>query len=189
VDRIFSRPNEEESKRRKNLRRVFTYIFASMFVLVNGVQANALQFGLQVILASSYGREKSNNEQLDKFLAIVIITFVCQLHSYSRSIYINIANVLAIIKASSLAFISICGFLALGGFRMSSGQEHFSAKYGMQNLKLDFDSKSNNLFEYALALLSVIRAFQGYENANFVSVSPGNEHYTSFHCSQSSLGP
>lgn len=146
--------------------RLFTYIFASIFILINGVQANALQFGKEIILGGS-PRNTPVSAALQKFLAIIIITFVCQLQSYSRSIYVQTSNILAVVKVFALVFIVICGLVALTGARKHGPQE-IDTPYGTEDLTNIFVSRSNNLNEYSLALLNVMRAFLGYENANFV---------------------
>jgi len=128
-------------------------------------------FGLEIILANSPDATKVNYT-LQKFIAIVVITLVCQFNAYSRSVYINVANLLAIIKVLFLIFISICGFVAFHGVRSGAGQKEVPTTYGTQNLPFDIASRSDNPFEYSLALLSVMRAFFGYENANFVWFCP-----------------
>jgi len=137
-----------------------------MFILINGVQANALQFGKDVIIAGSPSGA-SINGNLEKLFAVLIITFVCQLQAYSRVIYIRISNVLAAIKVFSLLFIAVCGLVALGHHRVMASNEILTT-YGKDYLTNAFSSASNNPYEYGLALLSVMRAFLGYENANFV---------------------
>ncbi|OCL02043.1 amino acid transporter [Glonium stellatum] len=150
----------------KKPRRLLTYIFASMFVLVNGVQANSLQFGSDVIMAgSSYNGQY--NQNLQKFFAIMITTFVCQLLAYSRFIYVRICNTLAVLKVIALVFITVCGLVALTGARRHGGDE-IQTSYGKADLANAFATRSNDPYQYALALLSVMRAFLGYENANFV---------------------
>ena len=157
IDKVYTRPA-----------RLFTYMFASMFVLIGGVQANALTFGREVIIAAS-GASPGNpvDPRLQKFFAIIIVTFVCQLQAHSRSIYVRLSNVLALSKVSSLVIISILGFVALGGIR-SAHSSTIETSYGKVNLDNAFQTHSNSLFQYSLALLNVMRAFLGYENANLV---------------------
>ena len=137
-----------------------------MFILINGVQANALQFGKEVIIASSPSGVTVNGN-LEKLFAVLIITYVCQLQAYSRIIYIRISNVLAALKVFSLLFIAVCGLVALGNSRVKANDE-IPTPYGREDLTNTFSSASRNPYQYGLALLSVMRAFLGYENANFV---------------------
>ena len=144
-------------------------MFASMFVLIGGVQANALTFGREVIIAGSGGTTPVD-PKLQKFFAVIIVTFVCQLQAYSRSIYIRLSNALALFKISSLILISICGLLALGGIRRNNAST-INTSYGIANLENAFENRSSSLYQYSLALLNVLRAFLGYENANLVCKS------------------
>jgi hypothetical protein len=90
----------------KKPHRLFTYIFASMFVLINGVQVNAIIFGQEIIVASSSANAPVN-ENLQKLFAVMITTFVCQLQAYSRFIYVRIGNTLAALKVTALLFIAL----------------------------------------------------------------------------------
>jgi hypothetical protein len=156
-------------QKRKRLPGPLTYIFAAMFILLNGVQANALQMGKEIIIANS-PNDTNISDKLEKFFAVMIITFVCQLLAYSRSIYIRSGNIIALVKVLSLVFISLCGIAALTKARVK-GVNEIQTPYGTTNFSNAFASASNSPYQYGLALLSVIRAFQGYENANFVSIS------------------
>jgi L-asparagine transporter-like permease len=137
-----------------------------MFVLINGVQTNALLFGKEVIVAGSPSNAPINHN-LQKFLAVVITTFVCQLQAYSRFLYVRIGNTLAMLKVAALLFIAICGLAALGKAGGAGAHELHTA-YGKANLNDAFASRSSNPYQYSIALLNVMRAFLGYENANFV---------------------
>ena len=147
--------------------RLFTYMFATMVIVVGGVQANALTFGREIILAGADATTPVNTN-LQKLFAILIVTFVCQLQAYSRSIYIRVSNVLAIFKVSSLVFVSICGLIALGGVRRHS-TAFIDTPYGIVNLIDIFATRAESPYAYSLALLNVMRAFLGYENANLVN--------------------
>ena len=143
-------------------------MFASMFILVGGVQANALTFGREVIVAATENRVlETVDSRLQKFFAIIIVTAVCQLQAYSRSIYIRMSNVLAMVKIGSLVIISVCGILALCNVRRH-GASSIKTPYGRTNLDAFFASKPTSLYQYSLAMLNVMRAFLGYENANLV---------------------
>ena len=160
VDKVYTRPL-----------RLFTYMFASMFILVGGVQANALTFGKEVILAGSEtGAGTAVDPKLQKFFAVIIVTFVCQLQAFSRSIYIRMSNILALFKVSSLVVISVCGVVALCGVRRED-ESIIGTPYGRINLEHAFSGPSTSLYQYSLALLNVMRAFLGYENANLVCLN------------------
>lgn len=76
---------------------------------------------------------------------------------------------LALIKVSGLVFVAVCGWVALGGGRVNSVND-IHTPYGKEDLTNIFATRTDNLFHYSLALLNVMRAFLGYENANFVCI-------------------
>lgn len=137
-----------------------------MFVIVNGVQTNALLFGKAVIVASSPANAPVN-ENLQKFFAIIITTFICQLQAYSRFLYVRIGNTLAVLKVGALLFIAICGLAALANAG-GAGAREIQSPYGKTDLSDAFGPSSSNPYQFSIALLNVMRAFLGYENANFV---------------------
>jgi amino acid transporter len=161
VNQVYTRPN-----------LLFTYLFSVLFVLLGGVQANALVFGKQVIVASSPGAA-SVDPRLQKFFAILIVTFVCQLQAFSRTMNVRVNNILAAFKLLMLSFIAVAGFLAIGGVRAPAAKL-VGSEYSKENLTDAFTHTSRNWYGYSLALLNIVRAFLGYENANFVSENPGH---------------
>lgn len=139
-----------------------------MFIILGGVQVNALTFGETVIFAAQGPQNRNVDHRLQKFLAIVIITFICQLQAFSRSINVRISNALALFKVMLLLFVTVSGWVALGNTRTPSAAE-YTTPYGRENLSDVFGTSKASLYGYSLALLNVMRAFLGYENANFVS--------------------
>ena len=109
------------------------------------------------------------NADLQKFFAIIIVTFVCQLQAFSRSIYVKISNIIAIFKIAVLFLIAIAGLAAIGGARRHPA-DMIQTPYGMANLRSDLTLRTANPFQYSLAMLNIMRAFLGFENANYVSV-------------------
>ncbi|KAL9619190.1 MAG: hypothetical protein Q9160_006199 [Pyrenula sp. 1 TL-2023] len=146
--------------------RLFTYIFASLFVVANGSHNNALIFAQQVLFASS-GTNSSLDPRLVKFLAIVITTFVCQILAFSRSAYIKISYVIIVIKIFVLCFIAIVGLISFTGARRHS-PDMINTPYGLTNLHSDFSKRKADPYSYSLAMLNIMRAYLGYENANFI---------------------
>jgi len=141
-----------------------------MFVVLSGSQANALSFGKAVIIANT---EEGTpiDDRLQKVFSIAIIGIVCLLQAYSRVNYIRFNNLFALYKIALLTFLTITGWFAIAGKRAASA-EAVGKPYGIGNLgNKDFDEADNNAYGYALALLSIMRVFLGYENANFVSTA------------------
>lgn len=84
----------------------------------------------------------------------------------------RVNNLLAAFKLLLLAFIAVAGFLAIGGVRAPAA-EAVGSEYSKENLTDVFARTGRNWYGYSLALLNIVRAFLGYENANFVSDNPG----------------
>ncbi|KAF2807212.1 uncharacterized protein BDZ99DRAFT_392515, partial [Mytilinidion resinicola] len=146
---------------------LFPYMYSFMFVILSGSQANALSFGKAVIIANT--PEGANiDTRLQKAFSIAIIGIVCLLQAYSRVNYVRFNNIFAVYKILLLTFLTITGWCAIAGKRSASAAAS-GKPYGIENLKANgFSQAEDHLYGFALALLSIMRVFLGYENANFV---------------------
>ena len=100
-----------------------------------------------------------------RFIALVFITFVCLIHVFSRKMGIFVNNALAAYKVALLLFVVIAGFACLAG---AGGEGQKADEYGKVNLQNAFADSSGSPYAYASALLNVLYAYQGWENANYV---------------------
>jgi hypothetical protein len=66
-----------------------------------------------------------------------------------------------------LTLLTVTGWCAMAGHRTSSAAAS-GKPYGLENLKAGFHHTEFQPYDFALALLSIMRVFLGYENANFV---------------------
>jgi amino acid transporter len=106
--------------------------------------------------------------RLQKAFAIAIIGIVCLLQAYSRVNYVRFNNIFAVYKILLLTFLTITGWCAIAGKRSTSAAQT-GKPYGIENLKANGLSEAeSHPYGFALALLSIMRVFLGYENANFV---------------------
>jgi amino acid transporter len=137
-------------------------------VAMAGSQGNALTFGSSVILASTKPGTKIDS-RLRKVFAILIVGLVCLLQAYSRSVVVRLNNFIAIYKILLLSVFTVAGLCALGGYRTAAAARDFPTPYGLVNLQHAFAETSHHPYGYGLALLVIQRAFNGYENANYVS--------------------
>jgi amino acid transporter len=145
---------------------LLTYMYSVMFVVLSGSQANALTFGKAVVIASTPAATKAD-PRLQKVFAIAIIGVICQLQAFSRINYVRFNNLFAVYKITLLTFLTVTGWCAMGGKRTASAAA-LGKPYGVKNLKPDFQNTSLEPYGFALAMLSIMRVFLGYENANFV---------------------
>lgn len=138
-----------------------------MFVILSGSQANALSFGKAVIIANT-SEGAHIDTRLQKAFAIAIIGIVCLIQAYSRVNYVRFNNIFAVYKILLLTFLTITGWCAIAGKRSTSAAQT-GKPYGIENLKANgFTEAEIHPYGFALALLSIMRVFLGYENANFV---------------------
>jgi hypothetical protein len=142
-------------------------MFAMMFVVLGGTHANSLTFGKEVVVAAS-PPGTAVDHRLQKLFAILLITIVCQSQAFSRIMNVRFHNVLAAYKICLLLFISVAGWVAIAGKRTRSAAAVGPVDFGESQLSHIFDGNTGSPYAYSLALLNIIRAFQGYENANFV---------------------
>ncbi|CUS13314.1 unnamed protein product [Tuber aestivum] len=139
-------------------------MFAIFFVLLGNTAANTIAFAKHMLVAFN-PNEQSPDYRLQRFVALVCITFICLLHLFSRKMGIFVNNALAAYKVGLLTFVVISGFVCLGG---GGSGDHKNTPYGKENLQNAFEESSGSPYAYASAMLSVLYSYQGWENANYV---------------------
>ncbi|PWW76825.1 hypothetical protein C7212DRAFT_295386 [Tuber magnatum] len=139
-------------------------MFAVFFVLLGNTAANTISFAKHMLVAFN-DSEQSPDYRLQRFVALVCITFICLIHLFSRKMGIFINNALAAYKVGLLLFVVVSGFVCLGG---GGGGDHEDVPYGAENLQNAFEESSGSPYSYASAMLGVLYSYQGWENANYV---------------------
>ena len=140
-------------------------MFAVFFVLLGNTAANTIAFAKGMLMAFDPENNKPDY-RLQRFVALVCITFICLIHLFSRKMGIFMNNALAAYKVGLLLFVVISGFACLGGSGVGSRGD---APYGAENLRDAFSGSSKSPYAYASAMLHVLYAYGGWENANYVS--------------------
>jgi hypothetical protein len=143
-------------------KKLMTYMYSTMFVILGGSHANALVFGLGVIQASTPPNAQVDF-RLQKLFAILLVAVVCLFQSFSRLNYIRFSDVFALYKISLFSVITILGFYVLANAARKS------STYGVQNLQDSFSGATTSPYVIAIAILDIMRVYSGYENVNFVS--------------------
>jgi len=138
-------------------------IFGISFILLGNVATNSMAFGMSVLDAA--GKSESDFENYDEVvrgIAIACIAFSCLIHGVWRQGGLYLNNLLAFIKIAILVLIFIIGLLAYGGV--------FGKVEGALSTKGAFnkDRRAGDAYGYAEAFLSVIYAFSGFNQANYV---------------------
>jgi amino acid transporter len=137
-----------------------------MYIGLSGSHANALTFG-QSVLQAATPEGTPIDQRLQRLFAILLVAVICQLQAFSRINYVRFSNVFAIYKITFLSIITVCGYCALGN-RRADAATVINTPYGIDNLEDGFEGTTSQPYPIALALLIVMRAYHGYENANFV---------------------
>ena len=139
-------------------------IFAVFFVLLGDTAPNTIAFAKHILVAFDDANEDPDY-RLQKSVALVCISFICLIHFFSRKMGIFMNNALAAYKVCLLLFVVVAGFICLTG---AGGGGHKRDEYGKVNLEHPFAHSSGSPYAYASAMLSVLFAYQGWENANYV---------------------
>lgn len=105
--------------------------------------------------------------RLQKFIALCLLTAVCLLHIFSRKMGIAVNNLLALYKVGLVTFIIMVGFAAMAGGR-GKGVHNGDPGYGLENWDHAMATKTMSMWEYSNAILGVLWAYTGWENANYV---------------------
>lgn len=149
-------------------------LFGVIFILIGTAAMNALSFGIRILEAS--GEVNPDNWKV-RGIAIVIVTFAVILHGTWRQAGIIVNNAFAIIKVLILLLFIITGFVSLGnGFKPSATAiaEGYVSNSTVASNNFDtsnsFQYKSGGSYGYVESFLSIIFAFSGFNQANYVSL-------------------
>ena len=121
-----------------------------------------MAFGVRVLEAA--GRSDPVDQWESRGIAIAIIIFTCALHSMWRIGGIHLSNIFGVVKIVMLLFIFITGCLTWGGVfhRNTDAVPNMSAPDA-------FQGPSNDAYAFAQAYLSIVFAYGGFNQANYVS--------------------
>lgn len=118
-------------------------------------------FASQVYLSATDG--DNPDQRVLRLIAVVIITIVCLLHYFSARMGRDLNVILAVSKVSMLVV------LCIGG-AVKATKEHAHNFNGVK------PETPNSPSSFGAGLLLVLFAFQGWENATFVS-RPGPDYF------------
>ncbi|KAF8249975.1 amino acid transporter [Wilcoxina mikolae CBS 423.85] len=140
-------------------------VIALLFILLTHFAGNCIAFAKLVLQAFEPGTPNPDY-RLQKFIALCLLTGVCLLHIFSRKMGIAVNNFLALYKVGLVTFIIMCGFAAMAGGRGKG--VHTEQGYGLENWDNAMATKAMSMWEYSNAILGVLWAYTGWENANYV---------------------
>lgn len=159
LERVYRRP-----------RYLATCIFAVQFVLFAISTAGSISFSSYMILANGSG--DAAEPWVIRGVAISAITLVCLIHALTPRLGIWLSNGLGAFKLVLLSLVVFTGFAALSGKMQGPSPRNFSSFDGPDHPddldNVDGSSAQTTAAGYALALLQVLYAYSGWENANYV---------------------
>lgn len=121
---------------------------------------NCLIFGIRVLEAA----EKPVTNRAVRGLAIGAATFACGIHAISRRGGIVLGNIFALVKVCMLLMMIIIGIAAWGG--AFEGQTYVQENMAAKNA---FSNPASDSYGYVKAFLSMIFAWSGFDQPNYVS--------------------
>lgn len=126
---------------------------------------NAISFGLNIMIAC--GIDTPSNG-IVRAIAVAVATFACSLHIVSRWWGIALNNFFGSVKAAILLMLIIVGIVSFAGAlpqkTKPTAEDNFG-KYG------GFGLVETSSYGYASSFLSVIFAYGGFNQANYVRIS------------------
>ncbi|CAG7558842.1 unnamed protein product [Fusarium equiseti] len=139
-------------------------LFGISFICIGNMAGNCIQCALRIVEAVNPEKNASDlSESTIRGIAIVIAIFPCLIHAFSRRGGILLNNLLAFIKVFMLIFMVIATWAVAGG------------PSGLRGLPAWDESKSPTPTDssaggkaYAQAFLSIIFAFSGFDQPNYV---------------------
>ncbi|KAK3331585.1 high-affinity methionine permease [Cercophora scortea] len=155
-------------------------LFGISFIFVRNMASTCINFGVRVLQAARPGDEPKNGEV--RAIAIAAAAFACMIHVVSRRYGIWLNNLLAVVKVGILLVIIFTTLAVVGGGVHDKNGNRVPNVW-MQNMdpKVAFkapaspDGDVNNadlaqgtVTGYAASFLSIIYAYSGFEQANYV---------------------
>ncbi|KAJ3519726.1 hypothetical protein NM208_g14012 [Fusarium decemcellulare] len=136
-------------------------LFGISFICIGNMAGNCINCALRLVEAANPEMDAGQlNEGTIRGIAIVIAIFPCLIHTFSRRGGILLNNLLAFIKVCMLIFMIIATWAVAGG---PSGVR------GLPASSIDNPTRTPNEGKaYAQAFLSIIFAFSGFDQPNYV---------------------
>jgi len=152
---VYSRPAY-----RKNTVLFSACFFGISFIILGNMAGNAISFATSVLEAANI----VPTEGTVRGIAIAISVFACFIHTFSRRGGIVLNNILAGAKLCIILIIIIVTIIySKGGFG------NYSDKVIQENLGANsLRNRSSNPHGYARSFLSIVFAFGGFEQPNYV---------------------
>jgi amino acid transporter len=132
------------------------------YILLASSAANALAFGDDVIGASGTNRS-AGKDAAARGLAMAAVTMGCLLHAFTRRGGIMLNNIIVVVKVLILCTFPIMAVCVLAGVA--------NTNHAAENMKPStaFAVVHSNVEGYVQGVLAILFAYNGYNQANYVS--------------------
>ncbi|KAF3930360.1 hypothetical protein ABW19_dt0203560 [Dactylella cylindrospora] len=141
-------------------------IYGVIFVFLGNTAGNSIVFA-DYFMRMCGNQNPSATPWIMKLVAVGVISFACFMHSIWRKGGIYMLNILAIIKVFILWTIIVLGYVARAG-HFESVNELNPPSWSSFETENAFHGRTTGIYGWAIAILGVLYAFGGYENANYV---------------------
>ncbi|KAJ4304030.1 hypothetical protein N0V88_001635 [Collariella sp. IMI 366227] len=141
-----------------------TCIFAVQFVFFAISTGGSISFASYILRAAT--DDAQDGSWMNRGIAIAAVTVACLVHAFAPRWGIWLSNGLGAFKLILLTLLVCTGFAALAGNTAVPTPKNFSSFHG-PGWQPPLGSASS-ASGYALALLQVLYAYSGWENANYV---------------------
>ncbi|KAK4444386.1 amino acid permease-domain-containing protein [Podospora aff. communis PSN243] len=166
-----------------------TAVFAVDIIAFYHSAANSVNFasyilrtvhGLDTTLNHNCGRSQDgtiptsplSEEWTNKGISIMAVTLVCLILAFAPKTGIYLSNTLGFFKLGMLSVVVIAGFTALAGNMKAPRPDNFSTFAGAGDAcplsTRAYHNAPGSVANFALALIQVLYAYSGWENANYV---------------------
>jgi hypothetical protein len=135
------------------------------FVLFAVSTAGSVSFSTYILRAAT--GDPQDGSWLNRGLAALTVTAVCLIHAFAPRPGIWISNALGCFKLVLLVLVVCTGFAALAGRSVQPLPNNFSSFHGPSSVN-DHSNSAGEAAGYAVALIQVLYAYSGWENANYV---------------------
>ncbi|KAH3687369.1 hypothetical protein WICPIJ_001646 [Wickerhamomyces pijperi] len=142
-------------------KRLIETIYAMPSFLLGISSANSYAFGKYVLFALGW---KEVNDWHARWIACGVITMAVYLHICHTQLSTKIFTMLGAIKVLILSMIILIGALV----QLNLWSLDYDKPDNFHNIWESYEDFQPNVYSYAVALLQVIYAFKGWENANYV---------------------
>ncbi|KAF2685996.1 amino acid transporter [Lentithecium fluviatile CBS 122367] len=138
---------------------LITCVFATAYIVLGNMAGNCIIFGIRILEAA----DTPVTNPAVRGLAIGAATFACSIHALSRRGGIWLGNIFAFVKVCMLLMMIIVGICAWAG-------AFDSKEFVWENMAAEnsFAHPANDSYGYVKAFLSMIFAWGGFDQPNYV---------------------